>query len=71
MVAAQPVVVARLGPSAAPTSKPFNGNVRITDGSEGDADIEVEMRGPRGRATIAVEADLHANAWTLRRVEPS
>jgi hypothetical protein len=66
-VVMQDNVVARLGSPVRATQKPVNGNVQV-DGTGGEADIEVELEGPKGRARFAVEADRNANVWTLRRV---
>ena len=68
LIAARPEVVARLGVPVVATSRPIDGNVHL-NGVVGDADIRVELRGPRGSATVAVKADLRDGAWTLRRVE--
>ncbi|HEX8655498.1 MAG TPA: M56 family metallopeptidase [Allosphingosinicella sp.] len=64
LIAGHPDVAARVGSPAAATSRPINGNVRLT-GSEGDADIEIELSGPRGRVTVDVEAERHNGAWSL------
>jgi hypothetical protein len=63
-IGAHPDVAARLGAPVAVTSKPVNGNVRIGDG-DGNADIHIELSGPKGRATIAVEAEMSGGTWTL------
>jgi hypothetical protein len=68
LIARHPDVVARVGTPAAPTSRPINGTVRLT-GSEGDADIEIEMGGPGGRAVFAVEAEMHNSTWSLDSLE--
>lgn len=65
-IGAHPDVAARLGAPVAVTSKPVNGNIRISDGDrDGNADIHIELSGPRGRATIAVEAEMSGGTWTL------
>ena len=66
-VVMQDNVVARLGSPVHATMQPVNGNVQV-DGAGGEADIDVELAGPKGRATFAVEADRKSNVWTLRRV---
>ena len=58
---------ARLGSPVHATQQPVNGNVQV-DGAGGEADVEVELAGPKGRARFAVEADRKSNVWTLRRV---
>ena len=68
LVARQPGVVARLGDSAVATGRPPNGNVHY-EAANGSADIEVEMRGPRGQAVVAVEAEMENRVWTLQDVE--
>ena len=67
-IAAHPAVVARLGAPAMPTSRPVNGNVRV-EGADGDADIHIELGGPKGRAMVAVEAEMKDRVWTLQSVE--
>ncbi|HYG30198.1 MAG TPA: M56 family metallopeptidase [Allosphingosinicella sp.] len=69
LIASHPDVVARVGSPAAATSRPVNGNVRLT-GSEGDADIEIELGGPRGRVTVEVQAERRNGAWRLDSLEP-
>ncbi|KGQ19359.1 Peptidase M56, BlaR1 [Lysobacter dokdonensis DS-58] len=66
-VVMQEVVVARVGSPAIPSGTPVNGNVHL-DGALGDADIEVEVQGPKGSAKFGVVADRKANVWTLREV---
>ena len=64
LIASHPDVVARVGSPAAATSRPVNGNVRLS-GSEGDADIEIELLGPSGRVTVDVEAQRSNGTWRL------
>ncbi|HYE44018.1 MAG TPA: cytochrome c oxidase assembly factor Coa1 family protein [Caulobacteraceae bacterium] len=68
LIAAHPDVRARLGEGAVPTPRPLNGNLRShgADRASGDADIRIEMSGPRGRAEVAVKADRRGRVWTLR-----
>ena len=66
-VVMQDAVVARVGTPAMWSQQPINGNVHI-DGAQGDADIEVDLHGPKGRARFGVVADRQANVWTLRQV---
>ncbi|MUV14753.1 M56 family metallopeptidase [Noviluteimonas gilva] len=66
-VVMQDSVVARLGSPVHATMQPVNGNVQV-DGAGGEADIEVELAGPKGRATFAVQADRASDVWTVRRV---
>ena len=68
LAAAHPAVVARLGSPAVATARPVAGSIRVT-GGDGEADLRVPMRGPRGEAMVAIEAELRSGAWTLRRVE--
>jgi beta-lactamase regulating signal transducer with metallopeptidase domain len=68
LIAADRGVVARLGTPVVATSRPVNGTLRI-DGAEGDADIRIELSGPKGRAMAAVEADYKNRIWTLQRVD--
>ncbi len=67
-IAGHPNVVAAVGSPAAPTTKPVNGNIRLS-GPEGDADIEIQMRGPKGQAIIAVEAEMENRVWDLQQVD--
>jgi beta-lactamase regulating signal transducer with metallopeptidase domain len=60
-------IVARLGAPVTATTAPVNGNVHI-DGADGDADVVVELQGPKGRARFAVVADRRDNAWSVQRV---
>lgn len=69
LVAAHPNVVARLGTPATVTSRPIGGNIRLDDAG-GEADIAIEMRGPKGSAMIDVEGDLRNRLWTFKRVDP-
>ena len=66
-VVMQDAVVARVGTPAMWSQQPIDGNVHI-DGAQGDADIEVDLQGPKGRARFGVVADRQANVWTLRQV---
>ena len=66
-IARHPDVVARLGTPVVKTSRPVNGTVSH-DGVEGNADIQIELSGPRGRAMVAVEAVMNNRAWTLQNV---
>lgn len=69
-IAGHPDVVARLGTPAVATSRPVDGNVRLDQGEgEGEADIRIELSGPRGRAIVAVEAEMTGRAWTLRSLQ--
>jgi beta-lactamase regulating signal transducer with metallopeptidase domain len=67
-ISAHPNVVARVGTPAAATSAPVNGNIRIS-GAEGDADIEIEFQGPKGRSVFTVEGEMKQRVWTLSQVE--
>ena len=67
-IASHPNVRAAVGDPAAPTDKPVNGNVRLS-GADGDADIQIEMEGPKGRSLVAVEAEMQNRTWDLQRVE--
>jgi len=66
-IGAHPDVAARLGAPVAMTSRPVSGNVRLGDG-DGNADIHIELSGPKGRATIAVEAGMRGGTWALERL---
>jgi hypothetical protein len=68
-IAAHPDVVARLGRGAVPTARPIDGNLQV-DTAEGDGAVamRVELRGPKGRATVAVAAVMADHAWILQSV---
>ena len=68
LVASHPDVVARLGSPVVASSAYPNGTIRL-NGAQGDADIELELSGPRGRAEVAVEAEMNDRVWTLHSVE--
>ncbi|MDB5703319.1 MAG: Peptidase BlaR1 [Sphingomonas bacterium] len=68
LVAANRDVVATVGSPAVPTSRPVNGNLHH-DGTNGAADISVEMRGPKGQALVAVKAEMSNRVWTLHKVD--
>lgn len=68
MIASHRDVVARLGTPVVKTDTAVNGNVRLDD-ADGDADIRIELQGPKGRAIVAVAAELYNRVWTLRRVD--
>ena len=67
LVAVHPDIVARLGAPVVVAVMPPNGTLSLND-TGGDADLRLELRGPRGHATVRVEADLRNRIWTLRRV---
>jgi hypothetical protein len=68
LTAAHPAVVARLGAPVVATSQPVAGALRLVEDG-GDADLRIPMAGPKGAATIHVEADLTRSGWILRRLE--
>ena len=67
-IASHPDVVATLGTPAVATPRPVNGNVRLS-GAEGDADIRIELSGPKGRAMVDVEAEMNDRIWALQSLE--
>jgi len=69
-IAAHPAVVAKLGSPARALTMTPNGEVSVrTDGIDGDASLEIPMRGPKGSATVIVEARMHDRRWTYQRVD--
>ena len=66
-IASHPRLRAAVGAPAVPTNRPMNGNIRLS-GPDGDADIHIEMRGPKGRAIVAVEGEMQNRVWSLQRV---
>lgn len=67
LIAAQPAVVAKVGSPAVATLQPTNGTVQH-DGTNGAADITIEMQGPKGRAQFAIQAEMINRAWILRNL---
>ncbi len=67
LVAVHSDVVARLGAHALATPGSLVGNLRLRE-HDGEADVRVELDGPRGRATLAIEAHWDGRSWTLQRV---
>lgn len=63
-----PDVIARLGTPAAPTPRQIDGIIRIEEGRRGEADIRIEIGGPRGRAVVAVVAEMNDRVWNLQNV---
>jgi hypothetical protein len=68
-IGTHPDVAAKLGAPVVMTAKPLDGTIRLDDSEgEGEADIRIELSGPKGRATVAAEAIMSGRKWTLRRV---
>jgi hypothetical protein len=70
-VAVEPAVVARVGTPVAMASNAVDGSISIRDdtgASHGDADVSFVVKGPKGRATVDVEATLQNGAWTVDRI---
>jgi hypothetical protein len=61
-------IAARLGSPVAMTSKQVDGTIRLDDSGNGAADVHIELSGPKGRATVAVVADMRKRVWSLRSV---
>jgi hypothetical protein len=57
-----------MGTPVAPTGRPPNGNFQL-DGLYGSADLSIEMVGPKGGATVAVQADMANRVWTVRSLK--
>ncbi len=68
LIASHRDVVALLGTPVVLTDKAVNGNVRLDD-TDGDANIRIELSGPKGRAVVAVEAEMANRIWTLRSID--
>ena len=65
LLAAHRDVIARLGTPVVATSKPVDGHIHFVD-ADGQVDVPIELRGPRGQATVRVEAEFRAGIWTVR-----
>ncbi len=72
-VAAAPVVVARVGTPVAMASDEVQGHIEIqgsdVKSQDGVADIRFDVSGPKGRATVLVDAQLDAGAWSIETVK--
>lgn len=71
VVAADPGVVARLGTPVAMASNDVHGRVEMDNGTapDGDADVRFDLTGPKGRATVQVEARLDDGVWSIETIE--
>jgi beta-lactamase regulating signal transducer with metallopeptidase domain len=67
LIERHPAVVARLGAPVTRTARMIDGTISH-DGTDGEADIRIELSGPRGRATVAVDAEMNDRTWTLQSV---
>ena len=70
-VATDPRVVATLGSPVELASKDIQGSLSVDNGTrpDGDADVRIALRGPKGRAEAHVTATLEAGAWSLDPVD--
>lgn len=71
LVAADPGVVARLGTPVAMASNDVHGRIDMDTGTapDGDADVRFDLAGPKGRATVQVEAVLEEGVWSIDSIE--
>ncbi|WP_166211907.1 M56 family metallopeptidase [Cognatiluteimonas telluris] len=69
-VAIDPAVVARLGSPVVMASKDVDGRLDIGNGAraDGDADLRLRLRGPKGMANVRVTAQLVAGEWSTPQV---
>jgi hypothetical protein len=70
-VARDPRVIATLGSPVTLASKDIDGSLRVGDGTrpDGNADLRIPLRGPKGRAEAHVTADLAAGKWSVDPVD--
>ena len=70
-VATDPRVVATLGSPVVLASKDVDGSLRVGDGArpDGNADLRIALRGPKGRAEAHVTATLEAGKWSVDPVD--
>lgn len=73
LVAVDRGVVAKLGTPVAMASKDVHGRIDIDDDADstrdGDADVRFDLIGPKGRATVHVDAALVQGAWSIDEIE--
>ena len=64
-------VVAMLGSPTVLASKDVDGRIQIGDGTspDGDADLRFVLRGPKGQATVHVDAQLSEGVWSMDPVD--
>jgi len=64
-------VVAKLGSLAVIASKDGDGRIEIGGGArpDGDANLRVSLRGPKGQAEVHVDAQLTNGAWSMAPVD--
>ena len=68
-VAVHPGLTARLGTPITLTSRDIHGEISLRS-TRGDADVKLELRGPKGHATVHVDAQYrNGAAWTLDTAE--
>ena len=70
-VATDSRVVAALGSPVVLASKDIDGSLRIGNGArpDGNANVRIALRGPKGRAEAHVTAALEAGEWSLDPVD--
>lgn len=71
LVAADPGVVARLGSPVVLESNAVHGRIDIDNDTppDGEADLRVALRGPKGRTDVHVDAQLDDGQWSMHRVD--
>ncbi|GAB6194837.1 M56 family metallopeptidase [Lysobacter xanthus] len=69
IAAVDPVVVAQLGTPVVLASKDVEGRLNFDAGADGDADLRIDLSGPKGRATVHVEATLDEGVWSKDEIE--
>ena len=69
-VTTDPAVVAKLGSPVVMASRNVDGHLELGNGprADGDADLRLLLRGPRGVAKVRVAAQLIAGEWSTPHV---
>ncbi|WP_133478863.1 M56 family metallopeptidase [Cognatilysobacter segetis] len=69
VVASDPGVIARLGTPVALASKDIDGGLNADADGDGDADLRFDLAGPKGRATVRVDATRERGIWSTQRID--
>jgi hypothetical protein len=70
-VAADPRVIAKLGSPVVLASNEIQGSLHIDDGArpDGNANLRIPLRGPKGQAKVHVTAELDDGKWSLDPID--
>jgi beta-lactamase regulating signal transducer with metallopeptidase domain len=71
LVAADHDVVAKLGNPVVLASNDVHGRLNVDDGNlrDGDANVDVALRGPKGRVDAHVQAQLDNGTWSMQPID--